>query len=85
MKHKYNVGDKVYIRECTDTVYDMLQYVGTVATITTVTSGNWDTVYFAYHIKEDGKGWFWREDWLDPIESEIIIDENDFTLLFEKE
>ena len=82
--YKFNVGDKVIINDCSDNVEEMRARVGTIATITKQTSGNWGgTLYNAYFIYEDNTVWYWREDWLSPEPEIEVTEEEVFNILLE--
>jgi len=79
INHKFEIGEKVYVANCSDDVDEMIERIGTILTIATQTNGNWGgTEYPAYRTVEDNGVWFWREDWLMPVElKDISITENE--------
>ena len=79
LDHKFKIGEKVYVMDCTDNVDEMKQYIESILTISKQTNGNWGgTEYPAYRVKEDNEMWFWREDWLMPADlKNISITENE--------
>ena len=81
MEHKFKVNDTVFIRECTDHVPEMQKMVGTEATVNVCTEASWDKLYPTYKLKEDNGVWFWREDWLEPVD-DITIGTDEFNELF---
>lgn len=83
--YKFSVGDTVFISECSDSILEMQEFVGTYVTIEGQTNGIWSgQSYRAYYIKEDCCKWYWREDWLKPA-TDISVTEEELINILEEE
>jgi len=73
--NKYKVGDKVLVVKAQQHVTSMENFVGSIGTISVVDG--------EIYCLEELPHFAWLEEWLEPIEKELKISENDLMNCFE--